>query len=401
LGTAALSGVVRDSVTNTPVQARLQFRRHGESQPRASTDTNPDGTYSVALLEGTYDVTLFPEIPHPETARRGIEHTFLGTQTDFVIAPAPVVLVEDDDGGPAGEVMRDLLTSLNVTFSVWNIAARNATVPADRIQLLAEPAILLWATGETTTNVLTAADRAVILGHLNRGKALILTGDNVAQTSPANDSLMSIYLGVEFVANLTDNSVRGFAGDPIGQGITTAAVGPSKDHLRLSALAQSEVNKVFYYGTTLADTARIGAVRAQHATADWRAVYFSFRLETSGVLRRRTILGRSIDWLRETQPVTVTERMASNPPADFYLEQNYPNPFNPSTTITFGLPKAAVVNLAVLDLLGREVKTLVNGMKGAGRHQMVLEANDLTAGIYVYRLRAGDFVATRKLVVLK
>ncbi len=81
--------------------------------------------------------------------------------------------------------------------------------------------------------------------------------------------------------------------------------------------------------------------------------------------------------------------------------QNYPNPFNPSTTIAYALPKSSDVRLSVCDMLGREASVLVNERKDAGVHEVKLHASGLASGVYVYRLQAGEFVQTRKLVLLQ
>lgn len=80
------------------------------------------------------------------------------------------------------------------------------------------------------------------------------------------------------------------------------------------------------------------------------------------------------------------------------LQQNYPNPFNPSTTIKYQLPKSTEVRLSVFDVLGREVSVLVNERRGAGVHEVKCEGSNLASGVYFYRLHAGGFVQTKKLV---
>ena len=85
----------------------------------------------------------------------------------------------------------------------------------------------------------------------------------------------------------------------------------------------------------------------------------------------------------------------------YSLEQNYPNPFNPSTTINFTLAQSGQMTLKVYDLLGREVKTLVNGFITAGNHSVQLNGNDLVSGVYIYKITAGSFSATKKLTLLK
>lgn len=88
-------------------------------------------------------------------------------------------------------------------------------------------------------------------------------------------------------------------------------------------------------------------------------------------------------------------------PASFELAQNYPNPFNPSTTIRFDLPAAARVTLRILDLAGRELETLAGGHFSAGTHHVKWHAEKFSGGVYVYHLQAGDFTATKKLVLVR
>lgn len=86
---------------------------------------------------------------------------------------------------------------------------------------------------------------------------------------------------------------------------------------------------------------------------------------------------------------------------EFRLSQNYPNPFNPSTIITYQIPKSRHVRLTVYDLLGREIMTLVNEEMRPGSYQATFNGTNLASGVYFYRLQAGEFVQTRKLILMK
>ncbi len=88
-------------------------------------------------------------------------------------------------------------------------------------------------------------------------------------------------------------------------------------------------------------------------------------------------------------------------PNDFDLSQNYPNPFNPSTTISYKLSAVGYVTLKVYDVLGREVETLVNRKQNPGSHTVTFDASKLPSGVYFYRLIAGSFVETKKMVLIK
>lgn len=85
----------------------------------------------------------------------------------------------------------------------------------------------------------------------------------------------------------------------------------------------------------------------------------------------------------------------------FFLEQNYPNPFNPSTTIRYSIPKLCFVNIKIYDLLGNEITTLVNEEKTSGNYEIKFDGSFLSSGIYFYKMSAGNWSATKKLLILK
>jgi len=99
------------------------------------------------------------------------------------------------------------------------------------------------------------------------------------------------------------------------------------------------------------------------------------------------------------QVTSVDDKIAQ--PAKFELEQNYPNPFNPATTIRFTLPEKSLVTLKVYDMLGREVTTLVNDVKEAGTHVVKFAGKDLPSGMYLYTISAGNYTATKKMMLVK
>ena len=93
-------------------------------------------------------------------------------------------------------------------------------------------------------------------------------------------------------------------------------------------------------------------------------------------------------------------------PEQFSLHQNYPNPFNPVTTLRYDLPENGHVNIIIYDMLGRQVKTLINQTQDAGFKSVIWDAtNDygkpVSAGIYLYQIQAGEYISTKKMVLLK
>ena len=100
-------------------------------------------------------------------------------------------------------------------------------------------------------------------------------------------------------------------------------------------------------------------------------------------------------------PIVSVDGGIASLPEDYNLFQNYPNPFNPSTTIRYSIIKADVVRIKIYDILGREVKTLVNELEQAGTYEVQFDASGLASGIYLYRIESGSFVQSKKMILLK
>jgi len=101
------------------------------------------------------------------------------------------------------------------------------------------------------------------------------------------------------------------------------------------------------------------------------------------------------------QIAVVTSVLDDVQPQRFVLLQNHPNPFNPTTDIQFSIASRHLTILKLYDVLGREVSTLVNEVKEPGTYNVQFDGSNLASGVYLYRLTAGDFVATRKVILMK
>ncbi|MGB9663818.1 MAG: T9SS type A sorting domain-containing protein [Ignavibacteria bacterium] len=99
--------------------------------------------------------------------------------------------------------------------------------------------------------------------------------------------------------------------------------------------------------------------------------------------------------------LSVDEQVANVIPTKFELKQNYPNPFNPSTNIEYSIPQKSYVKLSVYNLLGKEIATLVNGVKDRGVYRYRFDASNLPAGVYFYKLESDQIVLTRKMILIK
>jgi hypothetical protein len=108
-----------------------------------------------------------------------------------------------------------------------------------------------------------------------------------------------------------------------------------------------------------------------------------------------TFIARWIGGATNVEPISI------DMPSTYLLQQNYPNPFNPSTTILFSIPTSEFVTLKVYDLLGREIATLVNENLSAGSYSYNFDAKNLTSGVYLYKLQAGKYSETKKMLLSK
>jgi hypothetical protein len=146
----------------------------------------------------------------------------------------------------------------------------------------------------------------------------------------------------------------------------------------------------------------------------------NFLVNTSGIGEREVKLKIDVkNKLRANSNYTITTRVISeggelkkdnyeeitytgeSPVKEYSLAQNYPNPFNPSTTIKYEIPNAGNVSLKIYDVLGAEVMTLVNTSQAQGRYEVKFDASQLSSGVYIYRIQSNDYVASRKMILLK
>jgi photosystem II stability/assembly factor-like uncharacterized protein len=137
----------------------------------------------------------------------------------------------------------------------------------------------------------------------------------------------------------------------------------------------------------------LSAFNGAEATGNWTITINDLVPANDGVFE-----AWSIALLTET---STDVKSTDAPPSEFTLFQNYPNPFNPSTSIQYQVSSISQVSLKVYDLLGREVATLVNEDKPAGSYEVEFDAKGLSSGIYFYKIQAGSFVETKKMLLLK
>jgi len=139
----------------------------------------------------------------------------------------------------------------------------------------------------------------------------------------------------------------------------------------------------------------------------WREYAFTDVRLTNGVTYWYKLQDVAFDGTRTMHgPISVTPQAdvaaeAHVLPTEFGLSQNVPNPFNPTTTIAYDLPEGSDVTLILSTITGQKVAVLVDTHQGAGHHTVLFDGSGLANGVYLYRLEAGGFVETRRMVLLK
>ncbi|MGI0013651.1 MAG: T9SS type A sorting domain-containing protein [Nitrososphaera sp.] len=178
--------------------------------------------------------------------------------------------------------------------------------------------------------------------------------------------------------------------------------------------------KLFVMQVVLACIAYQSETFAQTSKVEWSSFNLGFSTPSSANTQVCTAIGQSFVGATQNAGTQVVSGFLVHPlisglktavdektqeesqlPTSYELEQNYPNPFNPSTTIAFALPKPSEVTLKIFDASGREVATLVEGKLPAGKHKVILDASPFSSGVYFYRLQAGEFSQTRRLMLVK
>jgi ligand-binding sensor domain-containing protein len=182
------------------------------------------------------------------------------------------------------------------------------------------------------------------------------------------------------------------------EGLTWTEIDTGLTHQTITSVVCGAQNAVF------AATETQGVFASKDNGAHWHSANSGLRSLQVGALKldlnSHLIAGTNRGLFRTTLPTDVPAERSASSPRQGVLSQNYPNPFNPSTTIKFELPMASRVSLTVYDVLGRQVSVLVNEKKDAGVHEVKFSAAGLASGMYFYRMTAGTYVETRKLLLI-
>ncbi len=205
---------------------------------------------------------------------------------------------------------------------------------------------------------------------------------------------------------LADGTVGEFPSGVVPVELTsfTASVSGSAVSLKWTTATETnnrgfEVERKFDKGENTSEWQTIGFVSGKGTTSE-RTDYIYEDDVKDLVADRYTYRLKQVDF-DGTFDYSNEVEVTNVAPTAFLLDQNYPNPFNPSTTIKFSLPQAEVVSLKIYNILGSEVATLLNGTVEAGSYDVNFDASNLSSGVYLYELRAGNFTQIMKMNLIK
>jgi hypothetical protein len=383
---------------------------------------------TVANDADPFLVTVNTGAPHAEKVAFDLFLTsnagaFNDTLTFEMFTARGVILLVDDDAGDAYESYYvaaldtlDMTDSLRNSYDRWDVSLYGSTSAVIQAPYSHDPVI--WFTGNAASLTLTSEDRTALTGFLDAGKNLLVTGQDIAADIDTTAFLTS-YLGIGLSQDTNPDAIlNGVPGDPLGAQlpqILTQGAGGAGNQTSRDELAVTDSNIAFpsiMYDTT---AATIGGMRVEKGAA--RCIFLGFGFEAvnnannPAFVKRTDMMLAMLTYLRH--PTAIGDGPADpagSLPRVMALEQNYPNPFNPETSISFSVPgnekEVTAVRLSVYNMRGRLVKMLIDRKVEAGRHTVVWDGRDETgrqvsSGIYLYRLDAGDEVAVRKMVVLK
>ncbi|MCR4437624.1 MAG: M20/M25/M40 family metallo-hydrolase [bacterium] len=326
---------------------------------------------------------------------------------NIAVGQGRILLVEDDGDFALADYYTSALNTLGLNFRYWGTGVEGP-VPEDTLRMFTR---VIWYTGHYFGHTLYSHGTAALEAYLASGGNLFLNGSMLG-LSLKNSTLLRDWLRVAYVNHNTQlhRLVTQGANQVLGSvQFWLSREGGNRQPLpnEVDAIAPGQA-LLFYDRSTPEGPGTIrssgaGAVAAEGAT--YRAVFFGFGWEgIADAQLRQLLLMRILDWLQGTVS-DVEEPAEEHVPADFALAPNYPNPFNPGTHIFFALPKAARVQVRVLNSLGQVVRILRDELLPQGYHQVTWDGTDangvrLASGVYLYQLVVGDVRLTRKCVLL-
>jgi len=327
-----------------------------------------------------------------------------------LVVGSPEILLVDDDGGDSYEsYYQQPLEALQAFPDVWNTAEKGSPTAA-RLQPYKS---VIWYTGDQRDSTLTATDQAALVAYLENGGTVLVAGQNIGYDLIAagndDDSLFfTNYLHARYVGDNTNKTIiYAKPGESLtnGQFFYLGGAGNQTSPSVIEALDAAQIIFNWMPGN-------LGAgLKYEHPGTKSRLVYLAFGLEgvdepLPGMTGK--FLTAVLEWFLDKNITGEMAGRVTNPlPEQFAISQNFPNPFNPATRIQYQLPTAVPVRLSIFNLLGQEIRVLVHQQQvPAGYYSVEWDGCDqngvpVAAGIYLYRITAGKFQKTNRMVLLK
>jgi len=190
------------------------------------------------------------------------------------------------------------------------------------------------------------------------------------------------------------------SGNPVPVELTSFSAVITGKNVTLNWATATEINNSGFdvqRKSTAGDFVSVGFVKGHGTSQEAQAYSYVDKNVESGNYSYRL---KQIDLDGKSKFSNIVE-VEVKVPNKFELSQNYPNPFNPTTKISYEIAKETIVSLKVYDVIGNEIVTLVNETKPAGTYEVIFDASNLSNGVYLYKIQAGNFTATKKLILMK
>jgi len=348
-------------------------------------------------------------------AYNGFDSVMAGQSNNitFIRQPKGDVLVLYDSTIANGRVSLDSVTTnlarLDVTYDIYNKKGNTST---SAISFREYKQVILLGEG---SSVMSNVTKDSLKSYLNAGtmqtkSKLIIMADDIGYMidRPASAFYDSAFarsmLGYQYVADRPGVGGKGIIGITININLKDSTAGPSPDVIkRSSSLPISQTFNLYRY-TLFADSMNaVGNISPTYNVAVMALDAESLRpvAENPNPFTVKRVLYGLMSFVDQLPTSNEPGSVNNVIPFEYKLSQNFPNPFNPSTRISYSLPVSKLVTLKIYNVLGKEVRTLVNSKQDAGNYEVVLNAADMSSGIYFYTITAGDFVETRRMVLLK
>jgi hypothetical protein len=333
---------------------------------------------------GLYDISTDTRTPNVVKNPRHAHLMSLLTMAGQVASAANSTITTSKDSIPA-----DSSTTVTITVNVKNASGENVTKGGDAVVLGTTLGYLSSVTdlgnGKYTATLLSAkvAGPATIGGTIN--------GDFIG------DSVVVVFTGIAPTASAATTIISASPLSIPADGISTSTITVQvKDSNGINATAGGDFIALF------STKGNVGTV-VDNGDGTYSSILTSSNTSGTAAIQG-TVNGIQIldtATVIFTPTNSVIDRSGNEIPTEFALKQNYPNPFNPTTKVTFGLPAGSHVVIKLYDVSGREMMTILDNRLDAGWYDATINASRLASGIYFYRLVAGGYVETKKMLLLR